>query len=279
MSEGERELQMETILQKGSFTAVYGKSGAGKTTFLRLLAGLTQAEQGYIEVDGEVWLDTENKINLPPQKRSIGFVFQDFALFPNMTVEENLLYALGGRRDQQLIRQLLGLISMEKLAHRKPATLSGGQQQRVALVRALVRRPKILLLDEPLSALDMDMRHKLREEIDILHHQFDTTTLLVSHDLAEVYRLCDQVIFLEEGRAIKKGRPDEVFSEKRLSSKIQLTGVIISIQPAGVIYIIEMLAGNSVIKVIATKEEVEELHVGDQVMIFSKAFNPIIRKL
>jgi molybdate transport system ATP-binding protein len=87
------------------------------------------------------------------------------------------------------------------------------------------------------------------------------------------------VIFLEEGRAIKKGRPDEVFSEKRLSSKIQLTGVIISIQPAGVIYIIEMLAGNSVIKVIATKEEVEELHVGDQVMIFSKAFNPIIRKL
>jgi molybdate transport system ATP-binding protein len=279
MSEGERELQIETILQKGSFTAVFGKSGAGKTTLLRLLAGLAQPEQGYIEVDGETWLDSKQKVNLSPQKRRIGFVFQDFALFPNMTVWENMLYAAGNKPDQDLIRQLLTMVAMENLAHRKPATLSGGQQQRVALIRALVRRPKILLLDEPLSALDLEMRHKLREEIYMLHRQFNTTTLLVSHDLAEVYRLCDQVLYLDEGKLIKSGKPDEVFTEKRLSSKIQLTGEVTGIHPGEVVFIIEILTGNSIIKTIATAEEAAELHIGDQVMVFSKAFNPIIKKL
>jgi molybdate transport system ATP-binding protein len=279
MSEGERELQIETVLQKGSFTAVFGKSGAGKTTLLRLLAGLTHPEQGHIEVDGETWLDTREKINLSPQKRRIGFVFQDFALFPNMTVWENMLYAAGNKPDQDLIRQLLGMVAMENLAHRKPATLSGGQQQRIALIRALVRRPKVLLLDEPLSALDLEMRLKLREEIHMLHRKFNTTTLLVSHDLAEVYRLCDQVLYLDEGRLIKSGKPDEVFSEKRLSSKIQLTGEVISIHAGEVVFIIEILTGNSIIKTIATREEAAELRIGDQVMVFSKAFSPIIKKL
>jgi molybdate transport system ATP-binding protein len=279
MSGGEKELQVNLVLEQGSFTAIYGKSGAGKTTLLRLLAGLATAEQGYIKVNNEIWLDTERKINLPPQKRSIGFVFQDFALFPNMTVHENLVYASGKKNDQGLIRQLLSMVSMEELAHRKPATLSGGQQQRVALIRALVRRPRILLLDEPLSALDLEMRHKLREEILMLHRQFDTTTVLVSHDLAEVYRLCDQVIVLEEGKVLKKGNPNEVFSEKRLSSKIQLTGEVVNIQPSEVVCIIEILAGNTLIKTIATSQEAEQLRIGDQVIVFSKAFNPIIRKL
>jgi molybdate transport system ATP-binding protein len=168
---------------------------------------------------------------------------------------------------------------MENLAHRKPATLSGGQQQRIALIRALVRRPGILLLDEPLSALDQDMRYKLREEIHLLHQQFHTTTLLVSHDLPEIYRLCDQVLILEEGKLVKSGRPEEIFNEKRLSSKIQLIGEVLRIQAGEVVYIIELLAGNTVIKTIATKEEADELNIGDRVLIFSKAFNPIIKKL
>ncbi|MDO1445251.1 ATP-binding cassette domain-containing protein [Rhodocytophaga aerolata] len=279
MSEGEKALQIETSLETGSFTAIYGRSGAGKTTFLRLLAGLIQPEQGYIEVDGQVWLDTQKKINLPPQKRSIGFVFQDFALFPNMTVLENLQYASGNKPDQEFIKQLLTMVSMEKLAHRKPTTLSGGQKQRIALARALVRRPSILLLDEPLSALDQEMRHKLREEIHLLHRQFQTTTLLVSHDLAEIYRLANKVLIIEEGSISKSGKPDEVFSEKRLSSKIQLTGEVVRIVPGEVVYIIEILTGNSIIKTIATKEEAEQLAIGSQVMVFSKAFNPIIKKL
>jgi molybdate transport system ATP-binding protein len=279
MSEGEKALQIETSLETGSFTAIYGKSGAGKTTLLRLLAGLIEPEQGYIEVDSQVWLDTQKKVNLPPQKRSIGFVFQDFALFPNMTVQENLQYASGNKPDQEFIKQLLAMVSMEKLAHRKPGTLSGGQKQRVALARALVRRPSILLLDEPLSALDQEMRHKLREEIHLLHQQFKTTTLLVSHDLAEIYRLANQVLVLEEGNITKSGKPDEVFSEKRLSSKIQLTGEVVRIVPGEVVYIIEILTGNTVIKTIATKEEAEQLDIGNQVMVFSKAFNPIIKKL
>jgi molybdate transport system ATP-binding protein len=279
MSEGESQLKIDTSIPKGSFTAIYGRSGAGKTTLLRLLAGLTQADKGFIEVDGHVWLDTATKINLPPQNRRTGFVFQDFALFPNMTVLENMQYASGKKSDLELIRELLRMVSLENLAHRKPATLSGGQQQRVALIRALVRRPGLLLLDEPLSALDLEMRHKLREEIHMLHRQFGTTTLLVSHDLAEVYRLCDQVLVLEEGKICKSGKPDEVFSEKRLSSKIQLMGEIVTIQPGEVVYIIEILTGNSIIKTIATREEAEEMNIGDRVMVFSKAFNPIIKKL
>jgi molybdate transport system ATP-binding protein len=279
MSEGEKDLQIDTLLEKGSFTAIYGKSGAGKTTLLRLLAGLTIADRGYIEVDGVVWLDTAKRINLPPQKRSIGFVFQDFALFPNMTVQENLQYASGNRPDQALIKHLLSMVSMEKMAHRKPGTLSGGQQQRIALIRALVRRPGILLLDEPLSALDLDMRQNLREEIHMLHKRFNTTTLLVSHDMAEIYRLADRVIVLEQGNIIKTGKPDAVFSEKRLSSKIQLTGEIVRIHPGEVVYIVEILTGNSIIKTIATRQEAAQLHTGDRVMVFSKAFNPIIKKL
>ena len=279
MSEGDRTLALDIKLEDSSFTAIYGKSGAGKTTILRILAGLLQPDWGYIEVNGEVWLDTDKKVNLPPQKRKVGFVFQDFALFPNMTVEENLQYASENKTNSAFIQHLLTIVSMEKLANRKPSTLSGGQQQRVALIRALVRKPKILLLDEPLSSLDLDMRHKLREQIDALHKQFYTTTLLVSHDLAEIYRLADKVILLEEGKVSKSGKPAQVFGEKRLSSKIQLTGEVLRIEAAEVVYIVEILAGNTIIKTIATQEEVIDLRVGDRVMVFSKAFNPILRKL
>lgn len=278
MAEGKTDLTVDIYLEAHSFCTLYGESGAGKTTILKILAGLIQPEEGLIEVNGETWLDTSRNINLAPQKRKIGFVFQDYALFPNMTVRENLAYALKDKRHQPIITELLHMVSLQALADRKPATLSGGQQQRVALIRALVRQPQILLLDEPLSALDLEMRQALQGEIFRLHQAFHTTTLMVSHQLAEIYRLSDRILWLEKGRISRMGTPAEVFGEKQLSSKIQLKGELLGIKASEVVFILDILVGNNIIKVVATAAEVAGLQPGDQVTVFSKAFNPIIRK-
>ncbi|GEO04869.1 GTPase [Adhaeribacter aerolatus] len=279
MASGKTELAVDFNLEAGSFCTLYGKSGAGKTTILKILAGLIQPDEGFISVNDEVWLDTGKNINLPPQKREIGFVFQDYALFPNMTVRENLQYALNGKTDKNRIDDLLERAALQQLAHRKPLTLSGGQQQRVALMRALVRKPQILLLDEPLSALDLEMRQTLQTEIYGLHQSFHTTTLLVSHQLSEIYRLSDFIISLENGKIMAQGTPAGVFGRERLSSKIQLIGEVLSIRENGVVYILDILVGNNIIKTVTTAEEVQGLQPGDQVKVSAKAFNPIVQKL
>jgi molybdate transport system ATP-binding protein len=278
LAAGKTELAIAVELAAGSFNTLYGASGAGKTTVLKILAGLIQPDEGFIEVNGEVWLDTGRKINLAPQKRKIGFVFQDYALFPHMTVRENLQYALRQKAQRPVIEELLDLVSLQSLADRKPGTLSGGQQQRVALARALAGKPQILLLDEPLSALDLEMRQTLQGEIFRLHQAFGTTTLMVSHQLAEIYRLSDRILWLEQGRISRQGPPADVFGEKQLSSKIQLKGELLRIQPNEVVFILDILVGNNIIKVVATAAEVAGLQPGDQVTVFTKAFNPVIRK-
>lgn len=279
LAEGKADLAVNFRVPAGTFCTLYGKSGAGKTTLLKILAGLVQPEEGLIRVNGDVWLDTKQKINLPPQQRKTGFVFQDYALFPNMTVRENLRFAAGSGKDSPLITDLLEKASLLALADRKPATLSGGQQQRVALIRALVRKPAMLLLDEPLSALDAEIRHQLQDEILGLHKSFGTTTLLVSHQLSEIYRLSDEVIHLERGKIVRMGSPAAVFGQGQFSSKIQLTGEILTIRPSDVVYILEILAGNTIIKAVATEAEAAELQPGDRVMVLSKAFNPIVKKV
>ncbi|WP_026464565.1 ATP-binding cassette domain-containing protein [Adhaeribacter aquaticus] len=278
MAEGKLNLDVDFRLEMGSFCTLYGKSGAGKTTILKILAGLVQPDAGFIQVNDQVWLDTAKNINLAPQKRNIGFVFQDYALFPNMTVRENLVYAAQSKEDLSAIDDLLQRASLLSLADRKPLTLSGGQQQRVALVRALVRKPPILLLDEPLSALDLEMRQLLQDQIYQLHKSFGTTTLLVSHQLSEIYRLSDQIISLDKGKVIAQGPPAEIFGKERLSSKIQLVGEVLAIKKSDVIYILDVLIGNNIIKTVATEDEVTNLQPGDTVTVFTKAFNPIIKK-
>jgi len=279
MAAGKTDLEVDFKLEAGSFYTLYGKSGAGKTTILKIMAGLLLPDEGYIAVDGQVWLDTTKKINLPPQKRNIGFVFQDYALFPNMTIYENLAYAFTRQPDKQKIQNLLDRADLQHLAHRKPATLSGGQQQRVALIRALVRQPQILLLDEPLSALDLEMRQALQNQIYELHKSFGTTTLLVSHQLSEIYRLSDYIINLENGKISSQGTPAQVLGQERLSSKIQLIGEILSIRENEVVYILDILIGNNIIKTVATPDEVANLRPGDQVKVSAKAFNPIVTKI
>ncbi|HTB52159.1 MAG TPA: ATP-binding cassette domain-containing protein [Ferruginibacter sp.] len=276
-AEGAMPLAISFELERGKLLSIYGNSGAGKTTILRILAGLTTAENVSIEVDNEVWDDSKKNIHLAIKKRSIGFLFQDYALFPNLTVKENLEYALPKGDGKKIINELLELMELQQLQNTKPQNLSGGQQQRIALARAIVRKPKILLLDEPLSAVDDDMRFKLQEYILKAHQQYQLTTILISHHLPEIFRLADKVIVIDKGKIIKEGSPTDVFSEQKISSKFKVTGEIIDIKKSDIVYIVSVLSANNIIKVIATEDEVRNFKVGQKVLIASKAFNPLIQ--
>ena len=183
---GEQVLKIDHQFPGVGITKIYGPSGAGKTTFLKIIAGFIQPEKGKIVVDGKTWVDTEARILLPPQKRLAGFVFQDYALFPNMTVQQHLEYAAN---DQQWIRRLLALGKLETLADHKPVHLSGGQQQRVAILRALAIKPKLILMDEPFSALDPEIKTSLLKELKTLFEELAATVLIVSHNLPELESL------------------------------------------------------------------------------------------
>lgn len=275
-SHGELDLSIDMSISKGEIVTVFGKSGTGKTTLLRMISGLTQPDDGFFKVDGKVWFNKHEKININPQKRSIGVVFQDYALFPNMTVRQNLTYAV---QDKSSVEKLLDLMELRVLENRRPSQLSGGQQQRVALARAIVQKPKILLLDEPLAALDIDMRHELQNEILRLKNEFELTVILVSHDLSEIFKLSDKVFVIDNGQLVKSGTPVQVFAHEKFSAKFQFIGEILSISPSDCIYISNILVGNNIIKIVLTKDEAKSFRIGEKVVVGSKAFNPIIRKL
>ena len=273
---GPMPLSVNADIDMGAFVALYGKSGAGKTTLLRLLAGLTLPDQGSVIIDGVTWYNKAEKICLPPRQRAVGMLFQDYALFPNMSVRKNLLFALNRSQPNDIIDELLAIMDLEGLAERKPATLSGGQQQRAALARALVRRPRLLLLDEPLSALDRDMRHRIQDYLLSLHHRFAMTTILVSHDLSEIFRLASRVLIIDAGHITRSGSPPDVFIGKQLSDKFKFEGEILAMEASDVVVIVTIAVGNTPVKVIATAESLQGLQVGDRVIVASKAFNPII---
>ncbi len=212
---GPQQLDIAFEAKQGEILAISGPSGAGKTTILRILAGLTTAETGHIQIDQEIWLDTDQKINLPTRHRSIGFVFQDFALFPHMTVRQQLEFAMPKNSETPVISELLELMDLEALQHQRPAMLSGGQQQRVAIARAIARKPRLLLLDEPLSALDDEMRRKLQDYILKARQRYQLTIFLVSHHLPEILRLADSVISLDQGRIVARGLPADVFPDRQ----------------------------------------------------------------
>jgi molybdate transport system ATP-binding protein len=204
LKDSQRSFRLEVDLQlyHKELLALTGPSGSGKTTILRILAGLETRAKGRLLVQGELWQDSTQSIFLAPQQRSIGVVFQDYALFPNMSVLQNLQFALPKTESQTLIEELLEVMDLQELKKAYPRELSGGQQQRVALARALVRRPKLLLLDEPLSALDTQMREHLQTFIRLLHERYALTTLLISHHPEEIQRLADRVLVLEKGKIV-----------------------------------------------------------------------------
>jgi molybdate transport system ATP-binding protein len=269
-SAGSMELAVDLRLDRGSFTAIQGPSGSGKTTLLRILAGLEEA-RGRIVVAGERWLEEERA--LPPQRRSIGFVFQEYALFTNMSVRENLLYAAA---DPALAERLLEMTGLEALADRHPGTLSGGQRQRVALARALMRRPKLLLLDEPLSALDPAMRRQLQEEILRLHREFGTTTLMVSHDPSEIYRLADRAVRLERGRVVEDVPPTESLLAAAGSQKFSFRGELLEVARRDAIFVAVVAVGQQIVEVVVGSREARRLRPGQSVVVSAKAFAPLI---
>lgn len=202
------QLDVGFDLAPGEVTALFGASGAGKTTILRCIAGLYRPAVGRIAGDPEVWFDSDANIWLPPHRRRVGMVFQDYALFPHMTAEANVAAALGhlpARDRPRRARALLELVHLDGLGARRSAELSGGQRQRVAIARALAREPKVLLLDEPFSALDRAVRTPLYAEIESLRSRLACPIVLVTHDFDEVARLADRVFVLEHGRIIASG--------------------------------------------------------------------------
>ena len=276
---GPMNLEIGLEFAAGSFVTLYGKSGAGKTSVLRMMAGLFTPDNGHIEVNGATWLDTGSGLDLPPQQRNVGFVFQDYALFPNMTVKENLVFAQDKGQDQKIVHDLIELIELGGLQHRRPATLSGGQQQRVALARALVRTPDILMLDEPLSALDNEMRAKLQHYVLEVHREYGLTTLLISHDISEILKMSDLMLVMDQGKITRQGTPSEVLTHRDVSGKFQFTGEVIGMDKQDFIYIISILIGKDLVKVVADESEAGTLNLGDKVLVASKAFNPIIKKI
>ena len=181
---------------------LFGPSGCGKTTLLRCLAGLDRPDAGQIRLAESVFFDAATRQFLPPRLRHIGYMFQDYALFPHLSVKKNILY--GSRKDGSpaLYQRLLARFSLAPLAERSIGVLSGGEKQRVALARALMSQPQLLLLDEPLSALDATTRRQLQDELNALHEEWRIPLLLVTHDLDEARRIGDRILFLEQGRII-----------------------------------------------------------------------------
>jgi len=269
-SQSEMNLNVCLEIEEGSFVALSGESGSGKTTLLRILAGLESAK-GFIKMGEEIW--QEGDFVKETQKRQIGFVFQEYALFENMSVLQNLLFV---SQDKELASHLLEITDLIQLKDRLPNTLSGGQKQRVSLCRAMMNRPKLLLMDEPLSALDMEMRNRLQKEILLLHKEFKTTTIFVSHDPSEMYKLAERVIVLNQGKIIKDGRVKEILRQTQGSQKFSFRGELLDIIQADVIFIAVVSIGQQIVEVVLDESEMKKFKVGDEVQVSTKAFAPTL---
>ncbi|MEZ4899671.1 MAG: ATP-binding cassette domain-containing protein [Saprospiraceae bacterium] len=275
-AQGPMQLDVQAMAATGTITGLFGPSGSGKTSILRMIAGLMDPDEGYLQVDDAVWFDSKTQQQRLPQDRSVGFVFQDYALFPHLRVRENLHFALPKGDSPQIVHELMQMMDLHSLADRYPRQLSGGQQQRVALARAIVRKPRILLLDEPLAALDSSMRQTLQDYLIRLKDTYTLTIILVSHDLPELFKLAQQVCVVEQGQISRHGTPAELFAAEAVSGRYRAQGTIVQIRANGVLFLVDVLVGSEVVNVLASREDLVGLQVGSPVLIISKAFNPFI---
>jgi molybdate transport system ATP-binding protein len=227
---GALELDVALEVRAGECLALAGPSGAGKTSVLRIAAGLVRPARGLVEANGETWLDTERGVDVPPEERRCGYVFQEYALFPHLSAWQNVAYPLRGipraeRRERAF--DLLGRFGLRELADARPRTLSGGERQRVAVARALARKPRVLLLDEPLSALDARTRASAARELAGVLRDVEVPALLVTHDFAEAAQLGDRVGVIDAGRVVQEGTPSELAAAPRSAFVADFTGAVV----------------------------------------------------
>jgi len=190
-------LDVSLTAERGGLKVIIGPSGAGKTTLVRIIAGLERPDDGYITYRGKVWVDRERKIFMPSRKRRLGYVFQDYTLFPHLTVYQNVAFAAQGRNE---VEGLLRLFGIWNVRDSKPNRISGGERQRCAICQNLARKPRVLLLDEPFSALDLENRRRLRRELKALKEKLSIPIIHVTHDLNEALYLGDEVLSMVKGR-------------------------------------------------------------------------------
>ena len=201
---------------------ILGASGCGKSMTLKSIAGIEPPESGLIKIEGKTVYDSENKVNLKPQKRNIGYLFQNYALFPTMTVEKNIAVGLKGKKQENAkrVREMIEKFQLTGLEKRFPAELSGGQQQRVALARIMAYKPDVILLDEPFSALDMYLKDRLQQELLELLEDYEGTVIMVSHSRDEVYRFSEELLIIDQGQIVAAGKTKELFQNPQRKERI-----------------------------------------------------------
>ena len=219
----EFDLDVDFELKKGCL-GILGPSGCGKSMTLKSIAGIVNPDNGFISLNDTVYFDSINKTNLKPQKRNVGYLFQNYALFPNMTVEENVAIGLGKGYDKNHLSEIIKRYHLNGLEKRYPRELSGGQQQRVALARIMAYGPDVILLDEPFSAMDTFLKEQLRLELVNSLRDFDGFSIMVTHNRDEAFQFCDELIILDKGKVIAKGDTHEVFENPRKVQVARLTG-------------------------------------------------------
>lgn len=275
---GSFQLSLSFLAESAKTTVLLGESGAGKSSTLRFIAGLLSPEHGHISLDGVTYFDREQGIIVPPQQRPFGYVFQDYLLFPHLTVFENVAFGLRAQHlPRSVVRQRvtasLEQMHVSGLEQRRPAQLSGGQQQRVAIARALTLRPKLLLLDEPLAALDIQTRRQIRQELRRLLSDIGTTTLMVTHNYLEALLFGHSILVLDQGRLIQQGEQRDLLAYPRSSYVAELIGVnffrgqVISIETSSIT--VRLQNGQHIIEIVATLKDAAEHHpvVGEEAYV------------
>jgi molybdate transport system ATP-binding protein len=261
------EADLRRPTDRFSITVLFGPSGCGKTTTLRCLAGLERPEEGSIIFEDMPWFDAERRTFLTPQQRDIGYLFQDYALFPHLTVAGNISYGLRSvsRSDRQRrVGEMLDLIQLPSLENRYPKQVSGGEQQRIALARVLVRRPRLLLLDEPLSALDQPTREQLRPELRRLLVKFGIPVVLVTHNRIEAMALADHLIVLDHGKVRQQGTVEEIFNRPADVEVAKIVGIG-NVLPGRVVKseegLVTVAVGKTQLLAVAPAPNVEQVYV------------------
>ncbi|MGV6861904.1 MAG: ATP-binding cassette domain-containing protein [Putridiphycobacter sp.] len=274
-------LDLKLDVKEGDLICVYGANGAGKTSFLRLLTGLDTPDFGHLQFMNETWFSSNQNINLPSQKRSIGMVFQNTTLFPNMSVRDNILFGAKpqDKNPTKRLEELVKTLELHPFLNKHPEELSGGQKQKVALARALISNPKYLFLDEPFSALDHQTRINLQDYLLRIHQSNRMTIFMVSHNFEEINKLADNIIHLEKGKVINVGPPNAIFKMNHLSGKQKTMGTITNIKKADIVYIAEVLVDQTILKIVVNDSGIINLKKGDKVLVSSKAYNPFLLKI